>query len=171
MTEDEDMLHLIESRCNEDGGCLLWPGTLASGTTPSLRKKGKNINARRRYYELKVGPIPEGMVVAVTCECQRCMRHIEAQTPGQVRQRVAATGVYSAAVHGPKIAAGRRKKSKYSEALIDEIRSSDEPQQSLADRVGMPLSYLKKIQRGVQRRRLDNPFAGLIAHSGLGARP
>jgi hypothetical protein len=74
---DKEMLQRILSRCEEDGGCLLWPGAMADGTCPQMRVKGKTVNVRRKHYELTVGPIPAGMVAAVTCECQRCIRHVE----------------------------------------------------------------------------------------------
>lgn len=160
----KELRNRIESRCTEDGGCLLWGGAMASGNTPMIRIDRKTYNARRRYYELTVGPIPEGMVLAVTCECQRCMRHMEPQTVSQVIQRVVARGTFSAAVHGAKVAAARRKTSRYSDALISEIRASDEPSRVLAERLGMNESYLSRVRRGLQRRHASgNPFAGLGA--------
>jgi hypothetical protein len=158
---DKQLLQRILSRCKEDGGCLLWPGAMADGTCPQMRVKGKTVNVRRKHFELTVGPIPAGMVVAVTCECQRCIRHVEPQTTAQVSQRVAASGVFSTQAHAAKIAAGKRKRSKFSDEAFELIRESEELGTVLAERLGMNHSYLCRARRGIQRKDYNTPWAGL----------
>lgn len=158
---DKEMLERILARCKEDGGCLLWQGAMADGSCPQMRVNRKSVNVRRRHYELTVGPIPAGKVVSVTCECPRCIRHVEPQTTSQVSRRVAASGVFSTPAHAAKVAAGRRKNSKFSDKVFQEIRASDEPATVLAERLGMNHSYLCRARRGIQRKEYSSPWAGL----------
>lgn len=162
--KDADLLQKIKARCIEDGGCLIWPGAMADGNCPHMRNGRKYVNVRRFLYEQTTGPIPQGMLIAVTCECKRCLRHVAPMTTQQVRQKVADQGVYAPAIHGPKVAAGwRRAGVKHPEDVIREIRASDESGAALARRLNVSESHVSKIRRGAARKDYSNPFAGLGA--------
>lgn len=159
----QTLIDRIMARCVEDAGCLIWPGAMAAGTNPQIRHEDKLVNIRRFLYEREKGPIPEGKQIGVLCECKRCIRHIGPLTVQEVRQKVARTGAYATAIHGPKIAAGWRARRKYSAEFIAEVRESDEPTMDMARRLGVSFSHLYKIRRG-ETRKYDqpNPFASLI---------
>lgn len=157
----------ILTRCTEDGGCLIWPGAMADGTSPQVRVGGRTFTARRFLYEQTIGPVPAGKYIGVQCECQRCLRHIGPMSPGEVSRKVAATGALSAAVNGPKIAAGRRHHKKYDDAFVDQLRASDLPTMELSRETGVSFSHLYKVRSGAARRHdRPNPFAGLGAMTG-----
>jgi hypothetical protein len=163
---DKEMLQRILARCTEDGGCLVWTGAMADGSCPQMRVDKKTVNLRRKHYELTVGPIPAGMVVAVTCECQRCIRHVQPMTTSDVCQRHAARGAYTSLTAQAKIAAAKRKNSRYSQELIQQIRASDEPGHILAARFQMTETYLSQIRRGRQRKDYTgNPFLAMVART------
>lgn len=161
-----ELLQRIRSRCIEDGGCLLWQGAMADGSCPSMKVDGKAINVRRAFYELTTrGAIPEGKHIGVLCECKRCLSHIGPTTTAEVSKRVAAKAGYTTATHGARIAAGKRKQSRFGDDVIQTIRAADpeETGRNLAERMGMDVSYVCKIRRGLMRKDYANPFAGLMA--------
>ncbi len=53
------------------GGCHIWRGNLKDGYG-CLRLGGKLYAAHRLAWELKHGPIPEGMVIRHRCNVRRC---------------------------------------------------------------------------------------------------
>jgi hypothetical protein len=71
-------------------GCHIWIGAVAgSGEGYGyLKVNGKAVRAHRYFYELEVGPVPEGKVLHHHCERRRCVntKHLE-PVPGEVNTR------------------------------------------------------------------------------------
>jgi hypothetical protein len=124
---------------------------------------GKLVSVRRVLYEAKYGPIPEGKVVAVTCECPKCIRHFHLETIADVSRRVVSRGAYDQKVHGRRVALGRRRNSDVSDEVVAEIRASTETHAALARRMNLSESYICAIRLGRSRKDYSNPFAGLGA--------
>ena len=55
-------------------GCWPWLGCLTGGGYGQIRNSGRYQQAHRAAWELKYGPIPEGLVVCHRCDNPRCVR-------------------------------------------------------------------------------------------------
>jgi len=78
---------LYDHLCNvvatrQDNECWVWPGTHNSTGYPMVGRDGKTTGAHRASYELRYGPIPEGLEADHTCETRSCWNpdHIEPTT-------------------------------------------------------------------------------------------
>ena len=63
-------------------GCFIWIATLKGNGYGSLGHKGKNVLAHRHAYELRRGPIPEGLTIDHLCRLPCCVNpdHMEVVT-------------------------------------------------------------------------------------------
>jgi len=158
-------LDMIRARCTECGDCWEWQRALTGGRYPTLRYKGRVINARRAVFEMAGGKLQPKSFIVTTCGNARCLNpsHLK-----QVRQRdhmarVAALGAMGGPVRSAKIAAAKRAQSaKITLTDARQIRASDEPVKTLAERYGLSKDRIYRIRRGLAWREYSNPFAGLI---------
>jgi hypothetical protein len=151
-------------RTTECGDCLLWTGSFVHGVAPVVSIKNKKIYVKRFILELE-GKNIAGKCVSYTCGQESCVnpKHLVIKTKAQVIKTTAATGVFSTNAVRSKVAAGKRKGSKLSQAAAIEIRTSNVSVQELAAKHGITASYGYMIRRGEFRRDYSNPFSGLIA--------
>lgn len=63
-------------------GCWLWTGTIVRGGYGQIMAAGKKMYAHRLAFELKKGPIPEGLSIDHKCSVRSCVNpdHLEAVT-------------------------------------------------------------------------------------------
>lgn len=70
-------------------GCWIWQGATNWGGYGVLRRKGKNVNAHRYYYQREHGPIPPGMDLDHLCRNRLCCNpeHMEVVTRAENLRR------------------------------------------------------------------------------------
>jgi hypothetical protein len=68
---------------NQESGCWIWQRSTSFNGYGQAWYKGKLYRAHRLFYELWVGPIPDGLAVDHTCGVKLCVNpnHLEAVTP------------------------------------------------------------------------------------------
>lgn len=66
-------------------GCWLWLGCVNSNGYGAFAAVRRQIPAHRYAYEVKVGPIPEGMTLDHLCRIRRCVNpdHLDVVTRGE----------------------------------------------------------------------------------------
>ena len=85
MTIEQRLLAKSERR----GDCLIWIGDKDSNGYGRIRYGGvKSYPAHRLMYEIKRGPIPDGMVLRHSCDTPGCINDAHL-TPGTQKQNVA----------------------------------------------------------------------------------
>lgn len=94
-SEDELILVLRRDSLEAENGCLIWTGTIGPNGYGDIyvgNRSGSNILRRvhRVAWELKNGPIPDGMVLDHQCEQRRCFRiqHLQLVTPAENSRRL-----------------------------------------------------------------------------------
>ena len=159
-------LDMIRARCTECGDCWEWQRAISNDRYPTLRHKGRVINARRAVFEMAGGKLQPKSFIVNTCGNHLCLNPAHLK---QVRQRdhlahVAALGAMSGPVRSARIAATKRAQTgKITLADANLIRASDEPVKVLAERYGLCLDRVYRIRRGeAWRDYQNNPFAGLM---------
>jgi hypothetical protein len=162
-----DLEH-VRQRCREVGKCWEWAGAVSNGHYPKITVARRQYMVRHLVYMLRhVRPLPRGLVLIPRCRNQRCVApwHIQARTKAQAARLHAQAGAYrvfSAAPHRAKIAIGRRRNSKLSDAAVAEVRHSSEAARVLARRHGISTTYVYQLRRGEFRRDYSSPWQGLI---------
>ncbi len=65
--------------------CWLWHGLTNKEGYGRTKNEGKSLIAHRAFYELLVGPIPEGLTLDHLCRVRNCVRpdHLEPVTSGE----------------------------------------------------------------------------------------
>jgi hypothetical protein len=69
----------------DEDGCWRWPGAKNPKGYGVIRRDGKRLPVHRVAYELRVGPIPDGLVLDHLCRVRNCANpaHLEPVTPGE----------------------------------------------------------------------------------------
>jgi len=57
----------------QDGECRVWTGSINGKGYGGIRINGKQYKAHRVSYEIKFGPIPEGMLALHKCDNRMCI--------------------------------------------------------------------------------------------------
>lgn len=171
-------LNYMRSRSTECGGCWLWTGGTSENGAPvvhrhtGLKKPNghalmQTLPARRAVAEhVAAGPMPKGFVSALLCEHPLCVSpwHIAATTKPRQARHSAKRGAWSSAKKTAAITAARRRGSRYSEAVIEYVRTSTKPGKDIALETGMSTSHVSSIRLGKRRAPARaTPFSGLVA--------
>ena len=156
----------IRARCVTEGKCLIWQGGTDGNGVPRCNHGGKQVNVRRLMRSLVDGKaVPADL--CVTCECGNKLCVSDAcsfiATLSERAFLASARGAYSRPDAVIRSMLARRAQSKFSEAVISEIRGAEGSSREIAKRFGMSRSHAKAIRRGDSRSPLGSPFAGLGA--------
>lgn len=172
------VLRSIKANCDVCAGCWAWQGALThagmpqrnvktGATRPDGKAQRRTTYVRREVLEaIAAGPMPKGYVAAVLCETPACVAPtcLQAMTKAKQAKIAAKRGAYRDPAKFRKMTMTKRAKSRYSEALIERIRTSDADGVTLALATGVSKSHVNTIRRGVARRQIvNNPFLGLGA--------
>ena len=66
-------LDMIRARCTECGDCWEWERAISNGRYPTLRYKGRVINARRAVFEMAGGNLQPKSFIVTTCGNAHCL--------------------------------------------------------------------------------------------------
>ena len=156
----------IRARCITEGKCLIWQGATDGHGVPRCNHGGKVVNTRRLMRSLVDGKaVPPDL--CVTCECGNKLCVSDAcsfvATLSERAHLAAARGAYSRPDAVIRSTLARRARSRFSEAVISEVRFAEGTSMEISKRYGMSQSHVKAIRRGQYRAPLGSPFAGLGA--------
>lgn len=161
----------MRARCEFIGDHWLWTGATTRDGIGEVRHGFNLRSARTVMWELVNGePMPKGMVCICACEHTACIspRCIQAVTFAEKNRIMAQRGVY-----GPwtderreKCRQTRRKNSRFTEEVIDQVRNDPRSARVVAIEVGMSPSHAKQIRAGKSWTKFDawaNTFGRLAA--------
>lgn len=154
-------LDWLHARVRQDGDCLIWTGYTTAIGQPQTRINKVCYLVRRLVWEAKKETaLPSNRWCNVTCGKHGCVHpdHIVARP-----RSIAMRGGERSPTHAAKIAQARRKKSRLSDADVQEIRLSPDDNKTLAARFGVDHTYVWAIRANKARRNYSSPFAGLGA--------
>ena len=154
-------LDWLHARVRQDGDCLIWTGYITPIGQPQTRINKKCYLVQRLIWEAKnEAELPSTKWCSVKCGKPGCVHpdHIVARP-----RSIALRGGERATTHKAKIAHARRKKSRLSDADVQEIRLSADDNKTLAARFGIDHTYVWAIRANKARRNYSSPFAGLGA--------
>lgn len=148
----------IYERCTDDCGCMLWNGAHNHTGQPKIR----NESARRVVWEMKYGPIPDGMLVSVDCNHVNCLKHLILSTRAEVLRRANASADVRARKSLGNARSARKRLGKINMDIAREIRASAETGKNIAARLNVSPSLVSLVRRGKSwREATASPFAGL----------
>jgi len=140
-----------------NSGCTLWLGTVIKSGYGHVKWGGETLRAHRVSWELKNGPIPDGMMVLHKCDVPICINpdHLflgtaDDNSKDMIRKRRSSTGVK----HGSRTHPESRNRGTevWSARLTDDdvraIRQSNESAAALARKYKFDLSQICKIRKG-----------------------
>jgi hypothetical protein len=160
-------LEYIKARCTIEGECWEW-NTIGKHRAPAMKIKGKTLSPRREAWKLYKGKeISPGYVITHKKECGNPMccnpEHLMQTKKVHVMKRTVSEGKLHTPVIVAKIAASKRKHSKLSQEAANEIACGNEHTEETAAKYGITPAYVRMIRKGLFRKELFNPFAGLGA--------
>jgi len=162
----------VKARCKPEGNCLVWQLAVSVGhprycfRQPDGTRAAKQM--RRVVWELRNGPIPQGMFVAVNCGCTACLRptHLELVDKSEVVRRAWAQPETARRKFLAGVRANREKLGKLDMDKARYIRSSDKTLQALAGELSVSVALVSMVRRGLRWREVvANPFSGLGART------
>lgn len=161
MSDGAYLRNVIISRCTEEGECLIWPGAMNAGTSPTLTFQGKGVSIRRWLWLNMGKKIPPKGAIKVKCREKRCIAEAHLQL-GRTGPEV---GVGRGLAHKVKMTAIHQARSSLTLDDVAEIRASDLTLDALA-------AKYKKSKRQIQKIRKFIAWAPvMVGHfAGLGER-
>lgn len=159
-----DITERIADSTQDDAGCAVWKKACCGGH-PAIRHEGKTQLVRRLVWSAQYGPVPEGCIVAMTCETPRCVSLdcIELTTYQRLAKKKGALGLMSGPVRSAAIARAKRKgpQSKLTAEAVRHIRTSNETGVAMAARFGVSQAHVSKVRLHQAQREFSSPWAGL----------
>lgn len=157
----------IEERCDEVGECLRYRSRQAA---PVVGWQGgrRTMTLGRLYWLVTGRKVAADLCVSSSCGDPFCVAHLLVRTKVQVSRAAARRGAFDAnPLKVAKVALRLRARSRFSDAVIEAVRGSDEPSAVLAERFGMTRAYVNMLKAGRFRLPLanTNPWAGLMGVS------
>lgn len=160
-------LAFINSRCVEDGDCLMWDRSQDARGRPKLTIRGEEgksqtVQPRRIVWAEARGPIPAGLFVTVTCRNKLCLNpdHLELIDKSQVIRRTAQNPDTKARrrVAGLK---SRERQGKLDMEKAHYIRTCGKTLAEIAKELNICETTASATRRGLRWQDERNPFAGL----------
>lgn len=155
----------IKARCDEVGDCWIWTGITDGRGRANIRIDGKNVSCRRFVRALVDGkPVPRGLVSASPCGDPLCVSPVCSRVAThKIRSKIASErNAYANKVRDMRGSITKRAQSWITDELVEQIRIAPGPSKKISLETKVSLSYVKAIRRGVARKPLGSPFAGLM---------
>lgn len=133
---------LARNSVDGPGDCRLWIGALNNNGYGQIGNDRKVVLAHRLAYELKTGPIPDGMQVLHKCDTPSCINP-EHHFLGDVKANMEDMRAKGRAARGERVAG-----SKLKSGDIMEINSSKLKHHELAAMYGVSRSAITMIRQG-----------------------
>jgi len=153
----------LKARINADTrrtrGCWLWTGYINAGGYPEVSFKGQKHLVHRAAYELKYGPIPDGLLACHTCDVRACVRpdHIFLGTHADNMRDKVAKGRSA----GPSLIGEANARSKLTTPLVRSLRAEYSQGgvtiADLAARHDITEHNMRCAIRGLTWKHVDNP--------------
>jgi len=158
VNEGAYLMDKIRSRCVEEGDCLLWPGAI-NDRGPVATVAQKQLSLRRVVWEHAHGRAWQSdRVASVSCENANCLNH-EHIVPVTRSHLVSRTNKrHNSIARAARVAAGKRKSSKLSDAGVLDIRTSEERTEVLAKRWDVSEAYVRMLKRNEFRHDFSSPY-------------
>lgn len=125
-----------------ESGCWLWIGCCSKSGYGQIKDHYKTKTAHRTSYELHIGEIPEGMLVCHKCDVPFCVN------PNHLFIGTSRDNILDSVSKGRHPHCETHNKAKLTWENCDEIRSSNEDMQVIADRLGVHFSTVYRVRRG-----------------------
>ncbi|WPH22294.1 hypothetical protein [Variovorax paradoxus] len=143
-----------------EGECLEWTGHANDGRHPQVKlggRKGRVYNVRRVLWVLLHGSIPANRQVGLKCPCELCVHpdHLVLRTRSAAMKRVK-----KSLLSARRMAATKRAKSRLTEDMVSEIRSSSKPAIWFDRSWRLGNGTASNIRRGRSRRDFSADMLG-----------
>lgn len=161
------LLERVASKCDEEGGCLIWRGAVSDGGVPRMHFRGRTCSVRRVLHEGATGaPLAPDLVAAPRCRHPQCVALgcIMAVRVRALRQLDAQRGVFSSPAANAARALAARRRAVIPDAVVEQVRAHVGTCAQAAQAVGgISVQYAKDIRAGRARKPLSgNVWGGLL---------
>ena len=160
------ILRRVRAQCVADGDCLIWTGCVKSGNGQPQANIGpwRGVSLSRLVFAAQHGRAPQAnMLVVPACGNRRCMACLAEMTRSAAQQRAAERGVYSHPVAVANRTAALRRRSRYSDELIERARTMPGTCVQAAQETGISKSYVRTLRAGLCRVPDVGVWKGLVA--------
>lgn len=158
-SEGAYIMEKIKSRCTEDGDCLVWNGSCATGDYPAMTFEGKSWLVRRLVGVTLGRKLDTKEAIVPKCEEPMCVspKHLVKTRRGPK------LGSNHGAAHAAKMALIQQSRSDLTPADVLEIRDSEESLDELVKRFGKSKRAIQNIRSGSSWRNVGTGvWSGLM---------
>lgn len=144
-----------------DGDCIIWTGTSDPVRGPMIHWRGMAVPVRRLLWTLSGRELTTSQSLRCRCEDQNCLRLAHLRKENRVEALI---GKPLSLVHKKRIAETKRQRSRVSQEMVAQIRSSDQSVKQIAAMTNVSISTVAAIRCGrLHKEYRTNPFSGLLA--------
>lgn len=149
----EYSIEAIKAKCEIlENGCWVWKGSNDGNKIPRMRLPGSRrlLNVRRVMLDM-LGVYVGNLKATTTCNTLMCVCPdcVTASSPSQLIATAAKrTGYAQNPERNAQISASKRKGSRMTQELVNEIRSSPEATRAIARRLGFCQATIQSIRKG-----------------------
>jgi hypothetical protein len=156
----------LAERCHDDGGCQVWDRRVDRhgapvATTPMVDGQRNLFRVRRSVWELRKGPIPDGLYVVNFCGNSRCVRCLQVATFSDVNSQTWARPDTRARRIKAMKQGARASRGKLDMDKARYIRGTNKTLEQVAEELGISIQLASTVRRGLTWQEECNPFAGL----------
>jgi hypothetical protein len=157
---DEWFVRYVALRMRREGAHLVWTGNWDYWHRAVLQIDGGRYDVRRELYRIRTGKtLGNRDTVRAKCEHETCM----APACQVVHKAKGSKGPKHSVATKAKLAAAKRNRSKYGQALVAQVKASTKSYKQIARETGMKLSTVGAIKGGRLWKDYSSPWAGMGA--------
>ena len=159
------VLRRVRAECIDEGACLIWQGCVKQGNGQPQANIGpwRGVSLPRLVFYAQHGRAPRrGLFVVPDCGNRRCLACLREVTRREFQRRASARGAYSHPVAIANRTAAQRKRLRYSDELIAQVRELPCSNAEAARQTGVSNSYVRALRAGRGRVPALGVWAGLM---------